>query len=103
MTFLSAASLTFVSLAILSDKRVRSHPNNIIALVCLCDAYTFFQFFNRYIICGYSLNLYLEMLFSWTLLQPYYTVVVKWFGLVIVSESGDVLTWDHLNHYYEVN
>ena len=38
---LSLFSLSFISYAILTDKRVRGHPNNIIALICLCDAYTY--------------------------------------------------------------
>ena len=101
ITFMSVISLMFVSLAILSDKRVSSHPNNIIAYICLCDAYTFCQYFNRYIICGFSLNLYLERLFSWTFLQPYYTVAVKWFNIEIVTNRGDVLTWPYLLTYYD--
>ncbi len=38
---MSLTGLCFVSFSILSDKRVRTHPNNIIALICLCDAYTY--------------------------------------------------------------
>lgn len=104
VTFLSVVSLSFVSLSILSDKRVRSHPNNIIAFICLCDAYTFCQFLNRYIICGYQLNLYLERLFSWTFLQPYYTVVVKWFKIDIEAANGTgTLTWEYLKDYDAIN
>ena len=57
---ISLVSLSFVSYAILSDKRIRGHPNNIIAYICLCDAYTYCQYLNRYIICGYNLDVYLE-------------------------------------------
>ena len=38
---ISLVSLCFISFAILADKRVRGHPNNIIAYICLCDAYTY--------------------------------------------------------------
>lgn len=38
----SALSLSFISWSILTDKRIRGHPNNIIALICLCDAFQYF-------------------------------------------------------------
>ena len=38
---ISLVSLCFVSFSMLSDKRVRTHPNYIISLICLCDAYTY--------------------------------------------------------------
>ena len=37
---ISFVSLCMIAIAILSDKRVKeSHPNKIIAYICLCDAY----------------------------------------------------------------
>ena len=103
-TFISVVSLSFVSLAILSDKRVKTHPNNIIAYICLCDAYTFCQFLNRYIICGYTLNIYFERLFSWTFLVPYYTIVVKWLGTDIDARNGSgQITWTYLQNYADEN
>ena len=39
----SFLALCLISVAILSDKRVReSHPNKIIAYICLCDAYNYY-------------------------------------------------------------
>ena len=73
---LSLISLIFVSFAILADKRVRSHPNSIIAMICLCDAYTYSQFLQRYFYCGFLLNIKMERLFSWTVVEPYW-----WFAL----------------------
>ena len=100
---LSLASLSFVSYAILSDKRVRGHPNNIIAYICLCDAYTYCQYLNRYIICGYGLNLGLERLFSWTFLYPYWAIKVKWLGIEHINSSGSKMTWDYLEDYYDLH
>ena len=78
---LSLLSLSFVSLAILSDKRVQGHPNNIIAYICICDAYTYCQYLTRYIICGYKLTKPLEVLFSWTFMEPYYYITIVWLGV----------------------
>ena len=36
---ISMISLSFISFAIFSDRRINGHPNNIIALICLCDAF----------------------------------------------------------------
>ena len=67
---LSFISLSFISYAILSDKRVRSHPNDIIAFICLCDAYTYCQYLNRYFICAFDLNTNSDWLFGATFLEP---------------------------------
>ena len=96
---LSLVSLSFVSFAILTDKRIRGHPNNIIAYICLCDAYTYCQYLNRYIICGYDLNRYLEVLFSWTFMEPYYYISINWFGAQHTDENGLEVTWDGLIAY----
>ena len=39
---ISFLALTVVGFAILSDKRVKAHPNKIIAYICLSDAYNYF-------------------------------------------------------------
>ena len=40
---ISFLALCLISVAILSDKRVReSHPNKIIAYICMCDAYNYY-------------------------------------------------------------
>lgn len=93
---ISLVSLSFVSYAILSDKRIRGHPNNIIAYICLCDAYTYCQYLNRYIICGYNLNKYLEVLFSWTFMYPLMYMQYNWFGASKNDENGTEITWDLL-------
>ena len=77
---LSMLSLSFVSWSILTDKRIRGHPNNIIALICLCDAYQYAQYLNRYFICGYDLSDKLQWVFSKTVMLPYWTISLKWFG-----------------------
>ena len=94
--FLSLASLSFISYAILSDKRVRGHPNNIIAYICLCDAFTYCQYLTRYIICGYGLNDMLEVLFSYTAMIPYWTISVKWLGRYHEDACGGEITWGYL-------
>ena len=93
---LSLVSLSFVSYAILSDKRIRGHPNNIIAYICLCDAYTYCQYFNRYLICGYDLNQYLEVLFSWTFMEPYYYITINWLGVKHTANNGVPIDWENL-------
>ena len=97
---LSLCSLSFVSFAILSDRRVRTHPNKLIAYICLCDAYTYAQYLNRYIICGFRLNLGLERLFSWTAIQPFFYMAIQWFGAEYVTEAGEPVTWEFLLKYY---
>ena len=65
-TFISFVLLFSVGMLILTDKRVRGHPNNIIALILMADAYTYFQFLTRYIVCGFELNKELDILFAST-------------------------------------
>lgn len=78
---LSFAALTFVGLAILSDKRLKTHPNHLIALICLSDAYNYFQIMSRYFFCGYKLSPYLDLCFTKTFLTPFYYILFNWFGL----------------------
>ena len=65
--FISFVLLFSVGMLILSDKRIRGHPNNIIALILMADAYTYFQFLTRYIVCGYEMNEMLDQLFASTI------------------------------------
>ena len=62
----SFAFLFFVGMIILTDKRIRGHPNNIIAFICMADAYTYFQYITRFLVCGYDLNQYANWLFATT-------------------------------------
>jgi len=57
LSLASAIMLAFVALIIFTDKRLQAHPNMLIAFTCLADAFNFFNFFSRYLICGYELNL----------------------------------------------
>ena len=70
LSLTSAIFLAFVAFLILSDKRLQAHPNMLIAYTCLADSYNFFNFFIRYVTCGYSLNRYLDYLFAATVQYP---------------------------------
>lgn len=39
---ISFIALSCVGLVIISDKRIRTHPNELIAYICLCDSYSYF-------------------------------------------------------------
>jgi len=93
---LSFVSLSLISLAILSDKRVSSHPNNIIAYIMLCDAYTYCQYLSRYIFCGYNLNSNSEALFGYTFVKPYMYVTMEWLGVNYHDKYGTLITWQAL-------
>ena len=56
LSLASAIMLAFVALLIFTDKRLQAHPNMLIAFTCLADAFNFFNFFCRYVSCGYGLN-----------------------------------------------
>ena len=77
----SCAFLLFVGLIILTDKRVRGHPNNIIAFICMADSWTYFQYITRFLICGYDLNYYANWLFATTVQYPIYFVLIEKCGL----------------------
>jgi hypothetical protein len=66
LALLSALALGAVALIILTDKRLQGHPNMIIAYTCLLDAYTFYNFFARYVVCGYDKNVFYDQLFATT-------------------------------------
>ena len=55
-----------IALLILSDGRAQTHPNKMIAYVCLCDAYTFCQFVTRYVVCGYGWSNFLNWMYAVT-------------------------------------
>ena len=100
---LSMLSLSFISWSILADKRIRGHPNNIIALICLCDAYQYAQYLNRYFICAFDLTKQLRMLFSYTVMVPYWTISVKWLGMSHTNLCEEDLTWEWLKSFNEAN
>ena len=77
---LSFLALAFVGIAILSDKRMRTHPNELIGFICLSDAYNYYQILSRYIYCGYSLFPYLDKILSYSFLQPWYWLRFNVFG-----------------------
>ena len=70
-----------VGMLILSDKRIRGHPNNIIALILMADAYTYFQFLTRYIVCGFEMNEMLDQLFASTVQYPLQMCFFRFTGL----------------------
>lgn len=39
---LSFCALSIVGMSILCDKRIKTHPNPLIAMICLSDAYNYF-------------------------------------------------------------
>ena len=71
LSLASAIMLGFVALLIFTDKRLQAHPNMLIAYTCLADSFSFFNFFCRYLTCGYHLNEYLDYLFAYTAQLPY--------------------------------
>jgi len=101
--FLSLLSLSFVSWAILWDKRIRGHPNNIIALICLCDAYTYCQYFQRYVVCGYGWNFFFTKLFSWTAVIPFWTISLKWLNIEHCNICDEPIDWKYLEDFAAAN
>ena len=95
---LSCLLLFAVGMLILSDKRVRAHPNNIIALILLADSYTYCQYLTRFIVCGFNLNAGLDRLFCVTIQYPIHYVLVKIFG----REVGPY-NWDDMLAFYDTN
>ena len=53
---LSFLALTGIACIILSDTKLQAHPNMLIAKKCMCDAFIYYQFFNRYMVCGHQWN-----------------------------------------------
>ena len=92
----SCALLLFVGLIILTDKRVRGHPNNIIAFICMADSWTYFQYITRFLICGYDLNHYANWLFATTVQYPIYYVLMEKCGL-----SWLHLSWPEMKAAYK--
>jgi len=87
---LSTISLAFIALLTLSDKRAQTHPNKMIAYVCLCEAYTFCQFVTRYVVCGYGYSRYLNWFYAITVQYPYVYLSCQTQG---GSEAS--LCWEH--------
>ena len=87
---------------ILTDKRVRGHPNNIIALILMADAYTYFQFLTRYIVCGYELNQELDKLFALTVQYPFLMSFYRITGLKVSDKAyEDMLDYYDEHQYFE--
>ena len=70
----SCFALFFVGMIILTDKRIRGHPNNIIAFICMSDAFTYFQYITRFVVCGFDLNQYFNYVFALTIQYPIYYI-----------------------------
>jgi hypothetical protein len=79
LSLMSSLALGFVALIILTDSRIQGHPNKIIAYTCLIDAYNFYNFFTRYVVCGYDLSAFFDRMFANTVQDPFYYVKCNWF------------------------
>ena len=73
----SCAFLFFVGMIILTDKRIRGHPNNIIAFICMADAFTYFMYITRFLVCGFDYNDHANWLFATTVQYPIYYVFIE--------------------------
>ena len=82
---LSTVALLTIAIIILSDQKIKAHPNQMIAYVFLCDAYLFCQFLTRYFVCGYGLNPYLSYLYAITVQYP-------WVKLSCNAKGGEAAT-----------
>lgn len=40
---------------------------------------------SRYIYCGYKISIYLDIIFSTTVLEPVYYVLMNWFGVQTIN------------------
>ena len=78
LSLMSSLSLGFIALIILTDKRIQGHPNKLIAFTCLIDAFNFYNYFSRYLACGYGLNLQYSLLFASTVQDPIFYVKCNW-------------------------
>lgn len=67
----SSISLLIVACLILFDKRLQMHPNMLVAIICLCDSFLFFQFMSRYLICGYGWSPDLNYFYAVTVQYPW--------------------------------
>ncbi len=67
----SSFTLAFVAGLIYSDPKLRKHPNDLIALVFICDSFTFFQYASRFLLCGLSLSEWYNYIFAITAQYPF--------------------------------
>ena len=81
---------------ILTDKRIRGHPNNIIAFICMADAFTYFMYITRFLVCGFDLNQYMNWLFATTVQYPIYYVLMEKCGLSWLDRS-----WVDMQYHYD--
>ena len=83
---LSMVALLTIAIIILSDQKIKAHPNQMIAYVFLCDAYLFCQFLTRYLVCGFGgLNPYFSYLYAITVQYP-------WVKLSCNAKGGEAAT-----------
>lgn len=68
---LSGISLLLVAVLILTDKKLKVHPNKLIAYICLCDSFTFIQFVTRYLICGFGWSQAMNYFYAITVQYPW--------------------------------
>jgi hypothetical protein len=76
----SSFTLAFVASLIYSDPKLRKHPNDLIALVFICDAFVFFQYASRFLLCGLSLSELYNYVFALTAQKPFIWLHCKFSG-----------------------
>ena len=95
LSLTSAILLSFVALLIFTDKRLQAHPNKLIAYTCLADAFNFYNFFSRYVECGYGASGLLDKLFAKSVQVPW-----LYFQCMIPKYSSNcTIAW----HNYQSN
>ena len=82
---ISCVALFLVAMLIYSDKKLQTHPNKLIASICLCDSYTFCQFVIRYYFCGFRLYSWISQMFAYSAQYP-----IQWLQCKV---SGDETCW----------
>ena len=61
----------------------------LIAYTCLFDSFNFFNFFLRYVTCGYDLNIYFDQLFAATVQIPVLELKCRLLNLCDFDEKMD--------------
>jgi nucleoside recognition membrane protein YjiH len=76
---------------IFREKQLQIHPNKLIALICLCDSFTFAQFVIRYFLCGFQLFIWISWMFAYSAQYP---------GIWLSCQfSSDSLCWEKETTY----
>ena len=89
--------LFLVGIIILGDKRIRGHPNNIIAFICMSDSFTYFQYISRHLVCGFGFNDWMNWLFATTIQYPIYYVIEEKLRYSIYDREWSVME----EHYHQ--